>query len=233
MGQRLIIENYIDNNLVNNIYYHWSAYTKPAIEEVINVRDVVVNYFDQYVDQYDESLSLTDNFNLACLSAVSGITERDTKSRFYLSALLGETYHCDSINRNRGLIAYHPDDRYDLAFYGEGTIAIFWEITDDNQLDFQASTFCFDSLTFFIHIDQLLNDINDEDSDECDYIVDLINDVVGLENKDLTLEDKIKFIEEHHSITDEQRLDNADDLLETLPSIWYDPHLNGLRYQIM
>lgn len=227
MGQRLIIENYIDGNLVNNIYYHWSAYTNDAFVEVINIRDFVASHFDQY-DQYDESLSLIDNFNLACLSAVSGVADDCTKSRFYISALLGETYHCDNLHRDRGFIAYHPDERCNMTAYGEGTIPIYWKTTDDNELDFQTSSFDFDEISWYISIDELK-----DDEYERTYISSMIDDIIGFENTDLSFEDKIKFIKEHHSITHRLRIDHAEDFLKTLPNVWYDTNLNGIRYKIM
>lgn len=43
MGQRLIINNYTpysEQEITNNIYYHWSAYTDASIYEVEDLRNI-------------------------------------------------------------------------------------------------------------------------------------------------------------------------------------------------
>ena len=48
MGQRLVIQNQINGESVNVIYYHWSAYTESAIEELKEFANrLSVNYKNQ------------------------------------------------------------------------------------------------------------------------------------------------------------------------------------------
>lgn len=44
MGQRLVIANYTTElEPTNAIYYHWSAYTNSALEELNGLRDGIVD----------------------------------------------------------------------------------------------------------------------------------------------------------------------------------------------
>lgn len=73
MGQRLIINNYTpysEQEITNNIYYHWSAYTDSSIYEVEELRNKIEKYYENY---YNSNKNKLDFFNLACLNAISGI----------------------------------------------------------------------------------------------------------------------------------------------------------------
>lgn len=64
MGQRLVIENIINGNTVNNIYYHWSAYTDSAAGEVNDLYESVIAFYE-YKDTLppllkDESIDLDE-----------------------------------------------------------------------------------------------------------------------------------------------------------------------------
>ena len=97
MGQRLVIQNFTpfqkenqeDILPTNAIYYHWSAYTESAIEEIKQLKRKVENYYDQF---YDSTTNKLDFFNLACLNAVSGIAPQYKKSVNYIEKLLEKTY---------------------------------------------------------------------------------------------------------------------------------------------
>ena len=56
MGQILVINNVTpftsekeqEYNITNNIYYHWSAYTKRAILELTKLKNHIKEYYDNH-----------------------------------------------------------------------------------------------------------------------------------------------------------------------------------------
>ena len=85
MGQRLVIENitpFTNGDTTNNIYYHWSAFTDSALEEIAKFTNKVGSYYRKFYfgKACKDFFELTcfkgtdkDFFNLACFQAVSGI----------------------------------------------------------------------------------------------------------------------------------------------------------------
>ena len=99
MGQRLIIKNNFNGTTRSAIYYHWSAYTFEAIEEI---KSLVSKIFWSMKGQPSElpNLSTEQHLDIACLNAVSGIPERSQTSIDYINSLLPEPY--DNSNYGTG-----------------------------------------------------------------------------------------------------------------------------------
>lgn len=148
MGQRLVIQNFTpfqkenqeDILPTNAIYYHWSAYTESAIEEIKQLKRKVENYYDQF---YDSTTNKLDFFNLACLNAVSGIAPQYEKSVTYIEKLLEKTYDSSNVNRTDGMIGFTEDDIDHIQYWSEGTVNIYWVFNEEGKPDFEKSTFDF------------------------------------------------------------------------------------------
>lgn len=172
MGQRLIIENYIDSELVNNIYYHWSAYTDSAAQEVQELADSLQTFYDEYKDSLppllkDETLDLDefkkqnpiDFFNIGCQLAISGVSSTAEESIEYINKFFKPDVEVVATNRNAGLIAYTEDDmEYNLS-WSEGTLYIWWALDENGDIDWDQTTVDMGELTYT----EYPEDIDDED----------------------------------------------------------------------
>lgn len=166
MGQRLVIQNQINGESVNVIYYHWSAYTESSIEELkefanrlsVNYKNRSDSFFAMLTDAGRELIekldngSLTDNekidlFNLMTYFSVSGTGASDKDSLKYLSQFTNDTNR-QNISRNKGLLAITEDDQEDTLGWSEGTLIVDWIFTDQGYPDFEQTVFDFDDLFF-------------------------------------------------------------------------------------
>ena len=143
MGQRLIIKNNFNGTTRSAIYYHWSAYTFEAIEEI---KSLVSKVFWSMKVQPNElpNLSTEQHLDLACLKAVSGIPERSQPSIDYVNSLLPEPYDNSNVHRNEGLIAFDEAGQKSLIDWGEGIVTINWVIDTNSEVDLDKTTFDFD-----------------------------------------------------------------------------------------
>lgn len=143
MGQRLIIKNNFNGTTRSAIYYHWSAYTFKAIEEI---KQLVSDVFWSMKVQLNElpNLSTEQHLDLACLKAVSGIPERSQPSIDYVNSLLPEPYDNSNVHRNEGLIAFDEAGQKSLIDWGEGIVTINWVIDTNSEVDLDKTTFDFD-----------------------------------------------------------------------------------------
>ena len=148
MGQRLVIQNFTPFKKENQeeifptnaIYYHWSAYTESAIEEIKQLKRKIENYYDQF---YDSTKNKLDFFNLACLNAVSGIAPQYKQSINYIENLLEKTYDTTKVDRSEGMIGFTEDDINHIQYWSEGTVNIYWIFDEEGKPDFEKSTFDF------------------------------------------------------------------------------------------
>ena len=166
MGQRLVIQNQINGESVNVIYYHWSAYTESSIEELkdftnrlsVNYKNRSDSFLDMLTDAGRELIekldngSLTDNekidlFNLMTYFSVSGTGASDKDSLKYLSQFTTDINR-QNISRNEGLLAITEDDQNDTLSWSEGTLIVDWAFTDQGYPDFERTVFDFDDLFF-------------------------------------------------------------------------------------
>ena len=166
MGQRLVIQNQINGESVNVIYYHWSAYTESSIEELkefanrlsVNYKNrsdsflaMLTNAGRELIEKLDNG-SLADNekidlFNLMTHFSVSGTGASDKDSLKYLSQFTTDLNR-QNISRNEGLLAITEDDQEDTLSWSEGTLIVDWAFTDQGYPDFEQTVFDFSDLFF-------------------------------------------------------------------------------------
>lgn len=172
MGQRLVIQNQINGESVNVIYYHWSAYTESSIEELKDFANrLSVNYKNrsdsflgiltdagrELIEKLDNGL-LTDNekidwFNLMTYFSVSGTGASDKNSLKYLSEFTIDINR-QNVSRNEGLLAITEKDQEDTLGWSEGTLIVDWAFTDQGYPDFEQTVFDFDDLFFRLDEDE-------------------------------------------------------------------------------
>ena len=163
MGQRLIINNDTPKLALNNIYYHWSAYTESAIYELqrftSKLKLAYANRSEEFLDSLtpkgkdlikkldshrlseDETIEL---FNLMTYYSVSGIYSDQGESLNYIKAFTTDTDR--QLNRNDGLLAISEDDQNELSDSGEYYLIVTWVFNDQGYPDFEKSTFDFSNL---------------------------------------------------------------------------------------
>lgn len=166
MGQRLIIQNNINGESVNAIYYHWSAYTESSIEELKDFTDnLITNYKNRsteflstLTDKGKELIKKFDNgeltstemielFNLMSYFSVSGVSSTGEESLNYLSQLTIDIDR-EGVNRNNGLLGITDKDQDDLLYWSEGTLIVDWIFNEHGYPDFEQTVFDFSNLFF-------------------------------------------------------------------------------------
>ena len=164
MGQVLIIQNKIDGEPVNTIYYHWSAYTESSIEELkefanrlsVNYKNRSDSFFAMLTDAGRELIEKLDNgslaneesvdlFNLMCYSVISGISPSRKESLGYMSQFTIDIDR-ENVNRNFGMLAITEKDQNDHLIWSEGTIIVDWAFDDQGYPDFERTVFDFSDL---------------------------------------------------------------------------------------
>lgn len=164
MGQVLIIQNKIDGEPINTIYYHWSAYTKSSIAEldsfVNSLSHKYRNRFDKFlsmltdkgrdlIEKLDNG-SLTNNeqidlFNTLCYFVVSGISPSRQESLDYISQFTSDIDR-ENVNRNFGMLAVAEKDQNNHTLWSDGTIVVDWAFDDQGYPDFELTVFDFSDL---------------------------------------------------------------------------------------
>ena len=164
MGQVLIIQNKINGQSVNTIYYHWSAYTESSIAELDSFTNSLShkyhNRFDAFlsmltdkghdlIEKLDNG-SLTNNeqielFNTLCYFVVSGISPSRQESLNYISQFTSDTNR-ENVNRNFGMLAVAEKDQNNHLLWSDGTIVVDWAFDDQGYPDFERTVFDFSNL---------------------------------------------------------------------------------------
>ena len=163
MGQRLIINNNTPKLALNNIYYHWSAYTESAVYElsqfVANLKKAYANRSEEFLDTLTpkgkELIEKLDNhqlseyetvdlFNLMTYYSVSGIHKEQAESSDDIKTFTTDTNR--QPNRSEGLLAISEDEQNEFSNYGEYYLIISWVFDDQGYPDFEKSTFDFSNL---------------------------------------------------------------------------------------
>lgn len=131
MGQRLTIQifkNELETDSIATVYYHWSAYTESALEEL---RD----FYDAYKRYYNSES--TDAMAVAILRAVlanGGNLSDEEDKVLNLYPELNKHVNSDiTANRSNGLVAFTKDRQRELLSYSEGDIRLYLE---DQTFDF-------------------------------------------------------------------------------------------------
>ena len=132
MGQRLNIEIVRKDKVIATSYYHWSAYTVPAVEMTFTaLRELIKN--KNVVDDVDMAVRALE-------ATGAGLTEEDKSS-----ITNGQDYKI-SQNRNDGFIGVTQESMQNMINYQEGDTAI---IINKDGYDFNIE----DTENDNIHID--------------------------------------------------------------------------------
>lgn len=201
MGQRLIINNYTpysEQEITNNIYYHWSAYTDSSIYEVEELRNKIEKYYENY---YNNNKNKLDFFNLACLNAISGIAPSNEESVKYIEKITKETYNSDHVNRNDGMISFTPKDIDESLYWAEGIVDIYWQFNEDGTPDFDNSLFNIPDLVWSTTENDLTEHMNKEKIE------------------------KMKSNPKNIQLTNIPIIKANKDFIDQIPEIWYDKDL--------
>lgn len=180
MGQRLIIQNQINGESVNVIYYHWSAYTESSIAELDSFTNSLLhkyhNRFDAFLSQLTDkgrkliekldNESLTNNekielFNVMSYFVVSGVSSSGQESLDYLSQFTTNTNR-ENVNRNYGLLGITDKNQDSLLDWSEGTLIVDWAFDNYGYPDFERTVFDFSDLFFRLDEDEY-NEYYNED----------------------------------------------------------------------
>jgi hypothetical protein len=154
MGQRLVITVRNNQKDICNIYYHWSAYTRSALDETKRIIDCICDKDD--VSEKDLLLRLIH----FCENMGGGIPGgKDSDEWKYIHDLYpNETFKAEGISRNYGLIALSEDEMKNSQQWSEGDVIID---LDEDIVNF--GIFCdYENLEEYI---EARRDWDDEDFD--------------------------------------------------------------------
>ena len=127
MGQRLNIEIVNGEKVLANCYYHWSAYTRSALE----LTKIIIEEYQ------DSDMDIGIGLAVSLLEATGcGITEEERININKKSAKYRGIKFRDAISRNEGLISVTEHGIEETRGWEEGRVTI----------DLKSKTFCFDVL---------------------------------------------------------------------------------------
>lgn len=140
MGQRLVTTITKKGKSIAKIYYHWSAYTTSALQEV---RDIIDNLYDGDFDIKNKTAKQIQlrlvNF---CESRGGGIKGDDTEFKYVSNMFPNIIFKKDGYSRNDGLIALSDEGMADLQDWAEESAEID---LDTDMISFGVFC-CYDSL---------------------------------------------------------------------------------------
>lgn len=120
MGQRLVVTIENKGKDLAKIYYHWSAYTVSALDEVQKIVKCIYNH----KDETEKELQL--RLIKFCEKNGGGITGTEEYNEFeYIqNQFPNETFITDGYSRNNGLIAISEKGMDGLQRWSEGDVII-------------------------------------------------------------------------------------------------------------
>ena len=209
MSQRLVINNVIDGKVVNAMYYHWSARTGPALEEIMVLREDIIAFYHHNILDTNKPI---ENFNQACLKASSGVSDYHDASYEY--AKKNFDYNKQNPNRNEGIIAFTKEDMDDFTDWSDGTVWIHWKLDHNKNIDIENSTFNFTQL-----VTQYSEDEFYKHSDDFGFLSD--TEIQRLKNYPANIE------------LENMPVEDAEWYMGTLPEYWYNSHDNHFYAKII
>lgn len=176
MGQRLVVTVRSMGEDLCKMYFHWSAYTIPALMEV---RDMMAE-FPMEIKSKDEVILY---FIRYCEKNGGGIRGGyGSKEWNYVTAKYpNEVFKQDNISRNQGLIGISEEEMEDIQCWSEGDIII-----DLDEMTVHNGVFC-----CYDNIDELNQELIDREDDAVtlndipevgeigDFDLEDINDVIA------------------------------------------------------
>jgi hypothetical protein len=123
MGQRLgiHIERKSDNKELANCYYHWSAYTVPALELANDIMSNLHTILDSEKDDTYRAIKLLQSTGAGLIDEDYDEIKDEDKSMFHISQ-----------DRNLGLISFTEANMNETDRYEESRLTIELDINNDN-----------------------------------------------------------------------------------------------------
>lgn len=181
MGQRLVVTIQSHNEDVAKIYYHWSAYSRSALEEVKSLLDCILEH-----DDADEK-SLQLRLIRYCEQAGGGIRGAQSEFDYIQQMFPGKKFKNEGYSRNNGLIAISDHGMTDLQSWSEGDVCI----NLDNDMIHNTVYYIYDDMKAYNdehrewdedYEDLTLDDIPELGCDLCDIEFGEIDEVLNALN---------------------------------------------------
>ena len=131
MGQRLTIQifkNCLETDSLATIYYHWSAYSESALEELRDFNDAYKRYYNSESPDAEAVAALR-----AVLANGGNLSDEEDKVLNLYPELHNHVNSDMTTNRSNGLVAFTKDRQRELLSYSEGDIRLYLE---DQTFDF-------------------------------------------------------------------------------------------------
>lgn len=131
MGQKLTIQifkNTLETDSLATIYYHWSAYSESALEELRDFYDAYKRYYNS--DSHD---AMAVAILRAVLANGGNLSDEEDKVLNLYPELNNHVNSDMTANRSNGLVAFTKDHQRELLSYSEGDIRLYLE---DQTFDF-------------------------------------------------------------------------------------------------
>lgn len=131
MGQKLTIQifkNTLETDSLATIYYHWSAYSESALEELRDFYDAYKRYYNS--DSHD---AMAVAILRAVLANGGNLSDEEDKVLNLYPELNNHVNSDMTANRSNGLVAFTKDHQRELLSYSEDDIRLYLE---DQTFDF-------------------------------------------------------------------------------------------------
>ena len=157
MGQRLTIriyQNKEQEKSIATLYYHWSAYTESALEELKTFYNNYRHYFKiqqieqkllqlhptpfEAVKQYNELDNIVTSIYQAVIETGGGYASDEAENAVNLYSALKIHYNPNhSVHRNNGIVAFTEEQQNELYDWSEGDIKLYLD-----EQEFQFNVYC-------------------------------------------------------------------------------------------
>jgi hypothetical protein len=238
MGQRLTIriyQNKEQEKSIATLYYHWSAYTESALEELKTFYNNYRHYFKiqqigqkllqhhptpfEDVKQYNELDNIVTSIYQAVIETGGGYASDEAENAINLYPALNTYYNPNhSVHRNNGLVAFTEEEQNGLYSWSEGNINLY---LDEQEFQFNVySSYDMDDLREYL--DDLIGQWFKFNTENIDKITD--EQIIDYCTNNLPKFDDAEY----------HKIDNIDELMTVFEehSILYDPNEEMVIYKI-
>lgn len=189
MGQRLNVEIHYEGEIMANAYYHWSGYTRSALE----VTKEIINAYQPY----QENIKMPKEVIAIRLLESTGARLTPEELRVANDRFKDDAPFEGDANRNDGLISITKEGIENTRGWEEGRVILN---LDDETVDFYVCNYYFKEQ----YLDVISWDLN-HDSDR------LTDEMLEIKFKEIPLYDVD--LEEFHFSEIEERMKFVDDLV--------------------
>lgn len=217
MGQRLTIriyQNKEQEKSIATLYYHWSAYTESALEELKTFYNNYRRYFKiqqieqrllqlhptpfEAVKQYNELDNIVTSIYQAVIETGGGYASDEAENAINLYPALNTYYKPNhSVHRNNGLVAFTEERQNKLYYWSNGDIKLYLD-----EQEFQ----------FNVYWSYIIND----DRDDYEHLIEKWFNTEDID--DITNEQIINYCTNNLPKIDDlqyYKIDNIDSLIST------------------